>query len=1123
MQDKPLGRPSWAPHGQTLLRSALLALVLVGIAGAQSIISGDITGTVKDPTGAVLSGAAVAVKNTNTGITKASTTNGSGQYRFSLLQPGNYTITVTAPGFQSGSQTGINVVAGQPTTANFQLSVAQATTTVDVSEAAAVVQSENADLSTVFNSQQIENVPNPGGDLTFIAQTAPGVTMNTQAGYGNFSALGTPGTSNVFMVNGQNFNDPFLGLNNSGASNLMLGFNDIAESNVITSAYSAQYGQYAGAQVNYTTKAGSNAFHGNAIYYWDGRATNANEFFNNSGGNARPFLNFNQWATDVNGPIWRNHTFFDVDYEGARVVLPTQSTLVNVPSPAFQAATLANLGSNGNAAEIPFYQKIFAIQNAAPGAKSATPVEGGGCGKVTALGPGAPCVLSFRTVPPNKLREYLWSARVDHNFSDKDRGYIRVYRDNGYQPTFTDYFNPIFNAYSVQPQMSVQISENHTFGPNTVNQFNGSAFFGAAPFEPSNLSAALQALPTVVTPSGGFLSAIGGENYAFPQGRRNFQYQIIDDFSRIMGKHTVRLGFSWLHVTDTDLGFSEYVNGRISPASIVEFFNGGGPRSSITQRFPTATEEGFNFDTFGGYISDDWKATDRLTLSLNLRLESYSNPTCKTDCFSRLNSTFTGAPVNPAAPYNQAIVSGQRNAFADTQTLVWEPRIGIAWTPTASGKTVIRAGGGIFADELPGSLVESVARNVPGLNSFTIHGNQTASGFGAFAPGVPNSLFTAAAQANQVLRSQFASGGTLASIQQSYPGFVPPNFVNTPSFFKQPTYYKWNFEIQQAFGSKMLLSVNYAGTHGIYVPVDDNGLNAYCDPTAAKTPCPNGFAGVPSAAPDPRFGTVTQYISAGTSTYNGLIVSLQRRLSSALTWNLNYTWSHALDDVSNGGFEPFNFSTNTSILSPQNPHDIRANYGNADEDVRHYISMGFMMNDLVRHAGFHHGPARIFGGWTLSGNIFYRTGLPFTVIDSNATANLNNYGGTLFATPIAGVNTSCGRSAVDSPCFGSSDFVSTGVAFGNQGRNSFRGPGFFDMDLALMKDIAITERVTFSFGAQAFNVLNHPNFDQPVGDLGSNQFGSITTSVGTPTSILGAFVGGGNAPRFVEIKGVLRF
>ncbi len=336
----------------------------------------------------------------------------------------------------------------------------------------------------------IENLPNPGGDITYFAQTAPGVVMNTDGGNGNFSANGMPGTSNLFTINGMNDNDPFLSVNNSGASNLMLGSNDIAEANVINNAYSGQYGQYAGSQVAYITRSGTNAFHGDAVYNWNGRALNADQFFSNQVGQPTPFNNFNQWAAGIHGPIVKNRTFFDVDYEGLRNLLPGSSTLTLVPSPQFQSATLANLAANGNAAEIPFYQQIFKVYNSAPGVGSATPVTSdgdGGCGGLsfTGLPAGAPCALQFRSTPPDINKEYLWSARVDHHFSDKDTGYIRVLRDNGFQPTYASPFGPTFNEQSNQPQMQGQVSETHVFGPNTVNQFNGSVLFYAAVFTPN--------------------------------------------------------------------------------------------------------------------------------------------------------------------------------------------------------------------------------------------------------------------------------------------------------------------------------------------------------------------------------------------------------------------------------------------------------------------------------------------------------------------------------------------------------------------------------------------------------------------------------------------------------------
>ncbi len=1096
-------------------------LLFAPILAAQSIISGDITGTVTDPSGAVLPAATVILHNVGTGAAQNGQSNADGVYRFALIPPGTYTITVSATGFRTARQTKLTVAAGQSTTANFQLTLATSSQTVVVTEHAAGVQTQDADTTTNYQAEQILDMPNPGGDLTYIAQTAPGVVMNTQSGYGNFSANGMPGTSNLFSVNGQNFNDPFLSLNNSGASNLLLGFNDISEANVITNAYSAQYGQYAGTQVTYITKSGNNQFHGDAIWMWNGSYLNADDFFSNSVDSPRPFDNFNQWATDVNGPIWKNHTFFDVDYEGLRVVLPTASTLIQAPSPQFQTATLANLTAAGNAAEIPFYKQLFGVYNGAPGIGSAVPATSpnGGCGTFTLLGAGVPCAVQFRSTAPNKLDEYQWSARIDHNISDRDHMYVRLYRDNGFQPTFTSPFGPTFNDQSNQPQMSAQVSENHTFNGTTVNQLNASALFYAAAFLPSNAMAENTALPAQVAFAGGQFTETNDQPFFFPQGRRVFQYQIIDDLSKVIGNHTFRIGISALHDNITDLGFGQNTQGALTIASLQEFYNGGGPNTLLSQNFPNATEQPFGLRTLGGYVADDWKVRPNLTLSLNLRLENYGNPSCGHDCFSRLATPFNGTGTTADLPYNQAIVYGQGNAFPNTQTVVWEPRIGIAWKPFKNDQTVIRVGAGVFADELPGFLAENAAFNPPGVTAFTVAN-------GNIAPGVPGSLFNTASQANQAFLSQFYSGGTLGSIQQATNGaFVPPNIFGFPNTFDQPTYYKWNIEIQHEIGWSTLMSVNYNGMHGIHIPIDDNGMNAYCPPTA----CANGFVGLPASVPNASFGVVNQILSAGTSNYNGLTVSLRRAVTNGLTFNLNYTWSHALDDVSNGGLLPLNaLQTDPSILSPQNPFNIRANYGDSDLDVRHYISFGWVYTDALRRSGFHWGPNRVFGGWTLSGNDFYRTGLPYTVIDSAATTTLGgfNYGGTIFGTPLTNSFAGCGANAVNVPCLTTSQFAPSTAApsgFGAQARNDFRGPGFFDMDLSLMKDFTIREHVTVSVGAQAFNLLNHPNFDQPINDIANPLFGSITRLVGPPTSILGSFVAGNDSPRFVELKAEFRF
>jgi hypothetical protein len=259
-----------------------LSICLGAGALAQSVTAGDISGTLTDSTGAIIPGGKITVTSTATGETKSATANSSGSYRVSLLPPGTYTVAATAPGFSTISTT-TTVSAGSVTTDNIKLTVGQSSTTVEISAAPEIINTTNGDVTTVFSAEQVQALPNPGNDLTYVAQTAPGSVMNTgttAGGYGNFSSFGISGLSNMFTLDGGYENDPFLNLNNTGASNLTLGNNEVDTVTVISPAYSAQFGGLGGAQVNEITTSGGNRFHGNLSYYWDGRALNANDWFN---------------------------------------------------------------------------------------------------------------------------------------------------------------------------------------------------------------------------------------------------------------------------------------------------------------------------------------------------------------------------------------------------------------------------------------------------------------------------------------------------------------------------------------------------------------------------------------------------------------------------------------------------------------------------------------------------------------------------------------------------------------------------------------------------------------------------------------------------------------------------
>ena len=306
-------------HVILLFSIHLLVLCLSNKLSAQTTTSGGLTGVIIDPSSAAVPDAQVQIKDNSKGTVQASKTDREGAYRFFFLAPGRYTLTVTRTGFREESRE-INVLLGPPGTVNLTLEMAEENTTVKVTGEAPLIQAENGDVSTTMNQLQVSQVPNPGNDLTYIAQTAPGAIMNTDTiglpYAGNFSILGMPGTSNLFTLNGMDNNDIQMNTNNSGAMGMLLGQNEVQEATIVSNGYSGQFGGAAGANVNYLTKSGGNKFHGNAAYYWNGSALNANDWIDNAVGNPRPFDIANQWAGSVGGPIKKDKLFFFLRYGG---------------------------------------------------------------------------------------------------------------------------------------------------------------------------------------------------------------------------------------------------------------------------------------------------------------------------------------------------------------------------------------------------------------------------------------------------------------------------------------------------------------------------------------------------------------------------------------------------------------------------------------------------------------------------------------------------------------------------------------------------------------------------------------------------------------------------------------
>ena len=819
------------------------------------------------------------------------------------------------------------------------------------------------------------------------------------------------------------------------------------------------------------------------------------------------------------------------------MLLPT-STPTSVPTAAFESEVIANLNAAGLSNSVPFYQQMFNLYNSAPGASAArdvlapgatvatpatdtTPAIASvptpdGCSTYLPTTFTGPCAVQFRSVAGNETHERIYAGRVDFNFGSNDRMFVRYQQDHGFQATYTDPISPIFNLGSTQPEYQSQLTETHTFGTSAVNQLIIFGQWYSAIFGPKSQSAAVAAFPASLWLGDNTLYPLGFYNFFWPQGRNVTQYGFSDDFSKSKGAHSLKFGVKYRRndVSDQDYGY--YVNPYLLPFSLADFANGGiGIQQNCgntcgdlsVQNFPLSLNQPMATWGLGAYAQDAWKVKPNLTVNFALRIEHNSNPVCQHDCFARLTGPWNEIAHDPATPYNQALLVSQHQALSGLQSIVWEPRIGFSWQPLgASRNTVIRGGIGIFGDAFPAGVADNFSSNPPLLNSFTIYNDN-------LSPVETSNLFNDAASSNQSFLSGFKAGQTVDQIEAENPNFSPPSMTVSDKQTKVPTYEKWSMEIEHGFGEHATFSVSYVGNHGYHETVANAAVNAY----------ESGFSGLPSAPPDSRFGPVGWITTAGTSSYNGLTASLRAQTHSA-TVLLNYTWSHGFDTVSNGGLLPFNYSTNLSPLSPMNPYNIQANRADSDYDVRHYLSASYVWQLPFKGLTRGHGPAALVNGWQVSGTIFTRTGLPYTPYDGSDGAGIYNYGAAqLYANFNGGTVSSC--SSPQNPCLTATQFSSAATGFGNVLRNSFRGPGYFDTDFSLLKytNIPHWEGAKLAVGAQAYNVFNHPNFDIPDANIDSSTFGTVIHTVGSPTSILGAFLGGDASVRMIQLTARIVF
>jgi hypothetical protein len=609
------------PITKALAAVCLLGMTLPGV--GQSGTSSAITGTVDDPSRSVIVGAAVTASEVNTGAARATRSDAAGRFLLSQLNPGTYQIKVVAPGFAPQKSAPIAVAVGQIAAANFTLSLAGTSQSVEVSAEAGLMSLENVNTSATLDEKTIKNLPNPGQDLTFVAQLAQGALMNTAGssndakaagGYGNVEFNGLPATSNGYIVDGFDANDPFLGLNIGLSTNLVIGLDALQESTVNTNSYAVDQGRYGASQVNYFTKSGSNAFHGDVYEIWNGSLFNATDEFlhaDDTPGNIakKPRSTVNQFGVSTGGPIRKNKLFFFAHYEAIRIALPiiARST---VPSAAFEQYVLQQLPQGGTdpinetvlpaqPAEVSLYQTMFGLYSSIEGTPTpvlSCPLDSGGAllpGTQSAsnLFNGSGCANIRTQSLNNNDKEDLFVLKIDHSMSTKDSAWYKYQQDTGLQAAYTDPINPVFNSYSPQPQRTGVAGYTHIFTPTLVNQFNAGASWYSSLFLPNNYAQVLQRFPIVL--AGGSANApfttIGGNDQTYTQGRKVTQWQINDNLIWTRGRHSMKFGVNSRRLDTSDYDLGEGVVPTVVYIDLAQFTYGAA--STATEAFPVTERE----------------------------------------------------------------------------------------------------------------------------------------------------------------------------------------------------------------------------------------------------------------------------------------------------------------------------------------------------------------------------------------------------------------------------------------------------------------------------------------------------------------------------------------------------
>ncbi len=1115
------------------MKRLVLTIVVVlslAVAAKAQTFRGTILGTVTDSSGLGMAGATVTVKNVETGLARATQTSADGSYTVAELPIGTYMVTISQSGFQTAVTSGVAVNVAGERRVDMALKPGQVSERVEVSGAELPqVETTTNELGGVLTSQTVQDIPVNGRDYTKLIYLNPGVAgspdqiSDSPGSFGEFSMNGARGRSNNYLLDGTDMNDGYRNdpaINEAGVFGTpatILPIDAVAEVRVISN-FEPEYGRNAGAVVNIVTKSGTNTFHGTAAEYFRNSALDARNYFNpvkNADGTSNPKAPFhnNQYGGSLGGPIAKDKTFFYLDYEGQQEPVGVV-TLASVPTGSASDGSLSPSDASN-----PVISSLLA--------RHPWPAPNLGGGRASVISP------SF-----NRLSSMI--AKIDHSFNASNLLTGRYFFGDSVQSfplalTATGGQLPGFNTYTPTRVQLVSLSYVHTIGSNKVNELRygwnrfAEGFFPADQnFHPSSIGLntgtgpADAGLPIILVSGVAQLGATS----SVPRHRVDSNSQVIDNFSWKINKHDVKFGVDF-HRTSIQQYFDKYFRGRLKFTSLSDFLAGN--VDSGFQYFGDSTRHTFE-NNFGFYVQDSYRITPRLTLNYGMRWDYFGVVGEKNNLLSNITSispaagtgTFTLTQVGQ--PGLSSLYNSDKKDFA--------PRVSIAWDVTGKGKTVIRAGFGVFFDSFSQDMVLGHLPYAP-----------------FFDPGPAYNNIGPAA-----ILSTGAVGGPIVAGSPVYAPSTTCNFECDVFAFdrniKTPYMENYNLNIQQQIGSKAVLQLSYVGSQGHRLwrffdlnqpsTAAINAADLACD-------CINDFGNAARPLAGNPYGAyyVLQENSSGKSNYNSLQASFRVNGWHGVTSIVNYVWSKSLDNSSDGeDFEP-------NAAQPNDSTQPNLEYGPSNFNLPHRFTWIFGY-DLPHMDG---GLQKLRNGWGMNSAVTMQSGQPFQ-FNYNFQDDFSGSGNAFDRPDVVGPivyhphdpSNYIDLSAFAIPCTitPAAQAVPTGTAsdcelgsrhYGNLGRNALHGPTFKQWDLAIYKNTAITERLKMQVRAEFFNVLNHPNFANPflpafIADPGFNGFQvSGNREVGqagypiTATGDVGIgnpFLGGGG-PRGIQLAAKFTF